>query len=70
MKTIFLNDTGRIVKLHPATHSHGCLVEKSHIKPLEVRGFILPIDTIPWVKLWDEKEMGLRILVSPVKEVE
>ncbi|KQL19084.1 hypothetical protein [Cytobacillus solani] len=70
MKLIYFNDTGRFVRIHPATLGHGCIVSKDPIKPLETREFLLPKDTIPWVKMWDEKEMGLRILVSPLKETE
>lgn len=34
------------------------------IKPLEVRTFLLPSGTYPWVKMWDYGERGLSILVS------
>lgn len=69
MKFEFYNDTGRIVTIHPATHIHGCEVNDEAIEPGEVRIFILPTNTYPWVKLWDYgKENGLQILVSPSLE--
>lgn len=68
MKLIYFNDTGRLVRIHPATTLHGCIVNKAPIKPLEERIFELPEDTFPWVKMWDSEELGLTILVSPLKE--
>lgn len=37
MKFEFFNDTGRVVKIHPATKTHGCECNMSRIKPLELR---------------------------------
>lgn len=71
MKFIYYNDTGRMVKIHPATISHGCTVDTLPIKPLEERVFMLPENTYPWVKMWDYGEKyGLIILVSPVMDQE
>lgn len=68
MKLVYFNDTGRMVKIHPATKLHGCVVSKDPIRPLEERLFELPEDTFPWVKMWDNNELGLTILVSPLKD--
>lgn len=65
MKFVFFNDTGREVGIHPATIDNGCKCELGPIKPLEVRKFILPEGTYPWVKMWDYGERGLSLLVSP-----
>ena len=70
MKFIYFNDTGRRVTIHPATFTHGCIGSSEPIKPLEQRVFELPDGTFPWVKMWDYGEVGLRILVSPMKEVD
>jgi hypothetical protein len=70
MKFIYFNDTGRKVSIHPATFSHGCTSSSEPIKPLEQRVFELPVGTFPWVKMWDYGEIGLSILVSPMKEAE
>jgi hypothetical protein len=70
MKFIYFNDTGRKVNIHPATFLHGCTGSSEPIKPLEQRVFELPEDTFPWVKMCDYGEIGLSILVSPMKEVE
>lgn len=67
MMLIFFNDTTRLVRVHPATISHGCIVKKDPIKHLEERIFELPEGSIPWVKMWDD-ERGLTILVSPLVE--
>ena len=69
MKLVYFNDTGRLVRIHPATLLHGCIVKKEPIKPLEEREFILPDHTFPWIKMWDNQELGLSILVSPIKDV-
>lgn len=69
MKFVFFNDTGRLVRIHPATHIHGCIAKKEAIKHLEQREFILPDHTFPWVKMWDNQDLGLTILVSPIQEV-
>jgi len=70
MKFIYFNDTGREVKVHPATFINGCTGLKEPIKHLEQRLFELPDGTFPWVKMWDYGEVGLSILVTPMKEVE
>ena len=70
MKFIYFNDTGRRVTIHPATFKHGCVGSTEPIKPLEQRVFELPDGTFPWVKMWDYGEGGLRILVSPKKDVD
>ncbi|MGG0720140.1 hypothetical protein ABE096_21540 [Robertmurraya massiliosenegalensis] len=70
MNLIFFNDTRRLVRIHPATISHGCKVNKEPINPLEDRVFVLPEGSFPWVKMWDNAQLGLTILVSPMKEVE
>ncbi|UQZ74818.1 hypothetical protein C2I17_09705 [Niallia circulans] len=65
MKFVFFNDTGRLVKIHPATF-HGCITKKEPIKHLEEREFILPEGTFAWTKMWDYEEFGLSILVTPM----
>lgn len=65
---IFFNDTRRLVRIHPATINHGCKVINEPIKHLEERIFELPEGTHAWVKMWDNDELGLTILVSPVIE--
>lgn len=70
MNLIFFNDTRRLVRIHPATIGHGCKVNKEPIKHLEQRLFELPQDSFPWVKLWDNDQLGLTILVSPMIERE
>ncbi|MDN3019923.1 hypothetical protein PH210_27660 [Paenibacillus sp. BSR1-1] len=70
MKFIYFNDTGRQVNIHSATFSHGCTGSSEPIKPLEQRVFELPEGTFPWVKMWDYGDIGLSILVSPMKEAE
>ncbi|MBA2876377.1 hypothetical protein [Thermaerobacillus caldiproteolyticus] len=65
MKFVYLNDTGRIVNIHPATFIHGCSASDAPIEPLEERLFVLPEGTYPWIKMWDYGEKGLMILVSP-----
>ncbi|MEK4974716.1 hypothetical protein NSQ89_20480 [Niallia sp. FSL R7-0648] len=65
---MYFNDTGRLVKIHPATQAHGCVVNKEPIKPLEEREFILPEGTYAWIKMWDYEEFGLSILVSPITD--
>ncbi|MEK4750440.1 hypothetical protein NST77_23385 [Niallia sp. FSL W8-0177] len=65
---MYFNDTGRLVKIHPATHAHGCVVKKEPIKPLEEREFTLPEGTYAWIKMWDYEEFGLSILVSPMTD--
>jgi hypothetical protein len=37
MKLLYFNDTGRLVRVHPATLLQGCLVNKEPIRPLEER---------------------------------
>lgn len=74
----FFNDTGRVVRIHPATLLHGVQlsalqdIDEDHdeIKPLEVKVFYLPKDTYPMVKMWDygDRGGGLSIFVSPQKE--
>jgi hypothetical protein len=70
MKFIYFNDTGRKVIIHPATFLHGCTGSSEPIKHLEQRLFELPAGTFPWVKMWDYGEIGLSILISPIKETE
>ncbi|MFS0882215.1 hypothetical protein [Metabacillus niabensis] len=70
MQFIFFNDTTRLVRIHPATTTHGCKVDKKPIKHLEERLFELPEGSFPWLKMWDDGEMGLTILVSPMIEIE
>lgn len=70
MNLIFFNDTNRLVRIHPATISHGCKVTREPIKHLEQRLFELPEDSFPWIKLWDDGGLGLTILVSPMVESE
>ncbi|MGE8205839.1 hypothetical protein ACQKP0_14885 [Heyndrickxia sp. NPDC080065] len=65
MKLVYFNDTRRLVKIHPATNIHGCNVKNEPIKPLEERLFELPEGTFPWIKMWDNGQFGLSILVSP-----
>lgn len=40
MQFRFFNDTGRVVRIHPATLHHGCQGEKTPIKPSEDRLFL------------------------------
>lgn len=69
MKFQYLNDTQRVISIHPATELHGCQCDMSPIKHGELRTFILPEGTYPWVKMWDHGgEYGLCILVSPTIE--
>ncbi|WP_375199565.1 hypothetical protein [Bacillus sp. RS11] len=66
VKFKYCNDTNREISIHPGTFIHGCIAEdKSPIKPQEVRLFILPQDTYPWLKMWDYGDKGLQILISP-----
>lgn len=66
VKFLFFNDTGRMVRIHPATFTHGCQGDKTAILPLEERLFLLPEGTYAAVKLWDYGEdIGLQLLVSP-----
>ncbi|OIK10064.1 hypothetical protein [Bacillus sp. MUM 13] len=66
MKFVFFHDTGRIVRIHPATFVHGCQGEKAAINPLEERLFLLTQGTYAAIKLWDYGEdIGLQLLVSP-----
>jgi hypothetical protein len=69
MKFIYFNDTGRAVSIHPATFTHGCSGSEEPIKPLEEGLFVLPKGTFPWVKMWDNGEKGLSILISPIKKL-
>lgn len=59
-KFVFFNDTKQNVNIHPATKTHGVQCDMSTIKPLEERGFLLPNNTYPWLKQWDNG----KILVS------
>lgn len=68
MILVFFNDTKRLVKIHPATNIHGCKVSKEPIRHMEERVFELPEGSFPWVKLWDNDQRGLTILVSPMIE--
>lgn len=69
MKFKFVNDTGRLVTIHPGTKNSGVMYfEHDIIQPLEVRTFLLPEGTYPYVKLWDNEYYGLSILVSPQRE--
>jgi hypothetical protein len=70
MNLIFFNDTRRLVRIHPATITHGCKVSKEPILHLDQRLFELPEGSFPWIKLWDDGSLGLTILVSPMKESE
>jgi hypothetical protein len=47
MKFKYFNDTGREVRIHPATFIHGCSGSDEPIKPLEERLFLLPEGTYP-----------------------
>lgn len=53
MRFDFFNDTGREVRIHPATFDSGCEVNAEKIQPLETRTFSLPAGTFPSMKLWD-----------------
>lgn len=69
MKFVFLNDTDRIVHVHPACFTHGCSGSKRPIQHLEERTFILPDGTYPSVKLWDYgDDKGLQILITACSE--
>ncbi|MBP1308858.1 hypothetical protein JOD82_001878 [Paenibacillus sp. 1182] len=70
MKFKYINDTNRVVSIHPATFTHGCIADKEKILPKEMCVFNLPEGTYPWVKMWDYGERGLSILVSPMKDEE
>ncbi|MFG1735337.1 hypothetical protein [Paenibacillus sp. 843] len=41
MKFDFFNDTGREVRIHPATFESGCEVNAEKIQPLETGSFML-----------------------------
>lgn len=66
MRFVYFNDTGREVLIHPATKIHGTECQMEPIQPLEQRIFTLPEGTSPWIKMWDLKEIGLSMLVSPI----
>lgn len=67
MLFVYYNDTKRLVRIHPATFRRGCISESNEpIRQGEQRVFQLPEGTIPWVKMWDDGELGLSILVSPM----
>lgn len=63
MKFVYFNDTGKVVRIHPATFAHGCEGSSEPIQPLEEREFTLPEGTYPWFKQWRD----FTILVSPQK---
>lgn len=65
MKFEFFNDTGRVVSIHPATFTHGCIGDESPIQPLELRTFRLPKNTYPFLKMWDYNQQRLSLLLSP-----
>lgn len=60
-KFVYFNDTKQSVAIHTATKEHGVQCDMSDIKPLEERVFLLPNNTFPWLKQWDNGT----ILVSP-----
>jgi len=68
MKFVYFNDTKRVVHIHPATFTHGCIGSAEQIQPLEERELELPEGSYPWVKMWDYGASGLTILVWPKKE--
>jgi hypothetical protein len=68
-KFVIYNDTGRSISIHPGSKISGVECDGSKIKPLEERVFCLPKATYPWVKIWDDKDQGLNILVQ-AKQVE
>ncbi|QST02691.1 hypothetical protein IMZ31_19270 (plasmid) [Pontibacillus sp. ALD_SL1] len=71
MKFQYLNDTGRVVSIHPATFSHGTTCDHETIRHNDLATFTLPEGTYPWVKMWDYGEKhGLQIFVSPQKDNE
>lgn len=51
------------MRIHIATKSHGTICDMTPIKPLEERVFILPNNTFPCVKQWENG----KILVSPIR---
>lgn len=54
MKFEFFNDTGKEMRIHPATKIHGIEYEgKDSILPLTIKVFRLPENTTPLVKLWE-----------------
>lgn len=63
-KFTYFNDTNKEVGIHPATQFHGTTCDMSPIKPLEIREFILPEGSYPWVKQWSNGT----ILVSPTSD--
>ena len=70
MKIVYYNDTGREVRIHSATEEYGVMGEMTPIMPLEERTFHLPVDTYPWIKMWDYGDKGgLTLLVMARKEV-
>ncbi|MFC4323195.1 hypothetical protein [Litchfieldia salsa] len=69
MKFVYYNDTGREISIHPATELSGIKCDMTIIQPLEERTFYLPLNTFPWVKMWDYGEKrGLSILVTAQKD--
>jgi hypothetical protein len=71
-KFAYYNDTGRTVGIHPATKIHGTkVIDDTPIKHGEIRVFLVPDGTYPWVKMWDYGEKhGLQILVSFMDDIE
>jgi hypothetical protein len=63
-KFSYFNDTQKVVHLHTATQIHGTECDMSPIQPLEIREFILPEGTYPWVKQWKDGTL----LVSPTRD--
>lgn len=68
MKFQYFNDTNRMVSIHSASFLDGCTADMNEIAPLTTCTFHLPDGTYPWVKMWDYGELGLSILVSPIKD--
>ena len=63
MKIVYFNDTGKEIKIHPGTLSHGTQTSTEPIKPLEERVFELPEGTYPWIMMC-EHDGQLSIFVS------
>jgi hypothetical protein len=63
-KIVFFNDTGKTVRIHPATLGSGVTVDLSPIPHLRLATFTLPENTMAWIKLWGDNT----ILVQPFSE--
>ncbi|MFP7487290.1 hypothetical protein SFC65_24355 [Priestia filamentosa] len=64
MRIDFFNDTKRVVTMDPNTFKHGCIGEEKDMDFGEIRTFTLPEGFYPELKIEDEKEKGLILLIT------